>query len=174
MNNRVVRVLQKANRRGFGHQLVQQRERLRPQLAIDLVEAREVTSRPIETCSDQPPARVVDQTGFPPSGIRPLNFGPQRSQFRSAPAEGPSVGMYRNLANRCSNSRPPASPAAAPIRRVPMNAVGTRAPQRVSICTLRPMVQPDSASVCKNAPMRACNFASSDENGKSTPMRRIF
>src|SRR5215470_1849927 len=49
MNNWVVRVLQKANRRGFGHQLVQQRERLRPQLAIDLVEAREVTSRPIET-----------------------------------------------------------------------------------------------------------------------------
>src|SRR5262249_37834166 len=50
----------------------------------------------------------------------------------------------------------------------------SRAPQRVSICTLRPMVQPDSASVCKNAPMRACDSASSDENGKSTPMRRIF
>src|SRR5262249_52811223 len=44
MNNWVVRVLQKANRRGSGYQLVQQRERLRPQLTHALVETRQGAS----------------------------------------------------------------------------------------------------------------------------------
>jgi hypothetical protein len=32
--------------------------------------------------------------------------------------------------------------------------------QRMSICTLRPMIHPDSASACWNAPMRACQTGS--------------
>ena len=42
--------------------------------------------------------------------------------------------------------------------------------QRASIRTFRPMVQPKSASACRNAPKRARNSASSV---KSTPIRRM-
>jgi hypothetical protein len=44
--------------------------------------------------------------------------------------------------------------------------------QRMSICTLRPMIHPDSASACWNAPMRACQTGSFAAAGTSTPMRR--
>jgi hypothetical protein len=43
--------------------------------------------------------------------------------------------------------------------------------QRVSICTLRPMVQPNSASACTNALNGAWNPASSAAAGRRMPMR---
>jgi hypothetical protein len=42
-----------------------------------------------------------------------------------------------------------------------------------SIRMFRPMAQPDSASACKNAPMRVWDTISSAENGMSTPTCRI-
>ena len=41
------------------------------------------------------------------------------------------------------------------------------------MCTLRPMVQPRSASACRNAPTQALPSASSATAGRSTPIRRI-
>jgi len=50
---------------------------------------------------------------------------------------------------------------------------GSVAPQRISMRTLRPSVQPHCASVCANARTRLCCAGSSDERLVSTPMRRM-
>src|SRR5262249_36350761 len=47
------------------------------------------------------------------------------------------------------------------------------APQRYSIRTLRPTVQPNSCRPCRNAALRACPSASSAARFTSTPIRRI-
>jgi hypothetical protein len=82
---------------------------------------------------------------------------------RVACSKGPTVEVP------CARMTSGASAAAACLRISAASLVA----QCVSIRTLRPMVHPDSASVCKNAPMRVCDSASSAENGMSTPMRRI-
>src|SRR5262249_15186312 len=44
----IVRILKKTDRLGAGHQLVQQRESLRSKFTGDIVETRQVASRPIK------------------------------------------------------------------------------------------------------------------------------
>ena len=58
------------------------------------------------------------------------------------------------------------------FRRVFARRSPAPAPQRVSIGTLRPSVQPNSCSACRNAAMRACPSGSSAAVFMSTPMRR--
>ena len=50
---------------------------------------------------------------------------------------------------------------------------GSLALQRISIRTLRPSIQPNCCSVCRNTVRRACAAASSAAKLMSTPMRRI-
>src|SRR5262249_20092194 len=45
---------------------------------------------------------------------------------------------------------------------------GSLAPQRISMRTLRPSIQPDCASACANARTRVCSTGSSDAKGVST------
>jgi hypothetical protein len=56
---------------------------------------------------------------------------------------------------------------------ISVKASGIACAQRVSIRTLRPSVQPNCCSPCRNAAMRACPSASSGARFMSTPVRCI-
>jgi len=87
--------------------------------------------------------------------------GLERPNWPSIPALGERAVMQSFTASAINS--------AAYLRRL------ARLPpaQRVSMCTLRPSVQPNCCSSCRNAATSACPWASSTLVPLSTPMRRM-
>jgi len=115
--------------------------------------------------------------------MNPVAFPPGRAKLSTQPEPTGSLASVNTIGTvrvACSNGviveEPPprmtsgASAASSPACLRISAALGV--PQRVSMRTLRPIVQPNTASACRNAPRRVCHTGSSAAAGTSTPMRR--
>ena len=116
--------------------------------------------------------------------IKPVALPPGRDRLLTRPAPTGSgtitntIGTVRVACSNCAAATSPlaritsgarAANSAAYLRMLSALA----APQRDSIRTLRPSVQPNCCSTCRNAARRACTSGSPAAPPKSTPMRRI-
>src|SRR5262249_53992068 len=115
--------------------------------------------------------------------VKPVALPPGRAKLSTKPEPTGSLVMVNTIGTvrvACSNGPtlevPPASitsgASAANSAACLRISVASVVPQRVSMRRLRPMVQPNSASACRNAPTRACQTESSATPGTSTPMCR--
>jgi hypothetical protein len=115
--------------------------------------------------------------------INPVAFPPGRAKLATKPPPTGSVTCTNTMGTRrvaCSNDLMTVVPwarttsgssstnSAAYLRMRSASA----APQRVSIRTLRPAVQPNRCRLCRNAEFFACASGSSAAKFKRTPMRR--
>ena len=98
--------------------------------------------------------------------VKPVALPPGRARLSTKPAPtGSSTthehdrngagGLLQRSHDRAAKGQDDVRRERDQFRSVSANAVGIAGAQRVSICTLRPMVQPNSASACRNAPTRA-------------------
>ena len=115
---------------------------------------------------------------------KPVALPPGRAKLSTKPAPTGSTIFTNTIGTvrvSCCND----IIAGLPLARITSGASATNsaaylrkrsasaAAQRVSICTLRPIVQPDSCSPCANAVTRAVDSGSAAAGFMSTPMRRI-
>src|SRR5262245_12491558 len=116
---------------------------------------------------------------------KPVALPPGRAKFATKPAPTGSMTTANTIGTvrvACSNGATVVVPEPA---RITSGASATNSTaclrtssalvpaQRMSICALRPSVQPNSASACSNALMRGLYSGSSAVEAKSTPTRRI-
>ena len=115
--------------------------------------------------------------------MNPVALPPGRARLSTKPAATGSltIGNTTGMIRVACNNGPIVE---APCARMTSGASATNSAaclrissawlvaQRVSIRALRPMLQPSSASPCRNAPMRTWNSGRSEDPGRSTPMRR--
>jgi hypothetical protein len=157
-------------------------------MAANMLTARAwLASRRTATRATPGAISLSSSSHFPPmlnsQFMKPVALPPGRAKLSTKPAPTGSLVMVNTIGTvrvACSNGPtlevPPASmtsgaSAANSAACLRISSALVEA-QRVSMLTLRPMVHPNSASACRNAPTRACHTGSSASPGRSTPMCR--
>ena len=115
--------------------------------------------------------------------VKPVALPPGRARLSTKPAPTGSgvpvntIGMVRVACSSDGTTAPPEARMTSGASATNSDAClrkssASPAPQRYSIRTLRPTVQPNSCRPCRNAALRACPSASSEPRFMSTPTRR--